>query len=234
MSTPRRFYAAAAATPEHGVALDQRTLRTPGGAVFVAPTAALAEAVAAEWNAQGEHIVPASMPLTQLAFAALDWSAKSRDQLIEYVGAYIETDLCAHRADTPAELVARQAAHWDPLVAWAEAAHGLKLPVVTGIIAADVDPQMRERLAAHAASLDDFSLTALAQAAGLSGSAVIALTMLARRLDAAEAFEAAALDNLWSLERWGEDEIARAKLDSQRAEFENIANFIAALGTNRP
>lgn len=234
MTAPRRFYTSAAATPEHGVALDQRTLRTPGGAVFIAPTAALAQAVAAEWNAQGEHIVPASMPLTQLAFAALDWSAKSRDQLIAYVGAYIETDLCCYRADSPAELVARQAAHWDPLVAWGQAQHRLKLPVVTGVIAAEIDPQMRERLAAHATRLDDYSLTALAQAAGLSGSALIALAMLARRLDAAAAFEAAALDNLWSLERWGEDEAARAKLDSQRAEFENIANFIAALGTDSP
>lgn len=234
MSTPRRFYAAAAVTPEHGVSLDQRTLRTPGGTVFAAPNAALAQAVAAEWGAQGEHIAPASMPLTQLAFAAIDWTPKSRDKLIDYVAAYAETDLCCHRADSPAALVSRQSAHWDPLLAWAEAAHGIKLAAVTGIIAANIDPKMRERLVAHAKTLDDFSLTALAQAAGLSGSALIALAMLARRLDAAGAFEAAALDNLWSLERWGEDAEARAKLDRQRAEFENIATFIEALGTDRP
>jgi len=234
MTAPRRFYQHAAATPERGVALDQRALRTPGGAVFAAPAAALAEAVASEWAAQGDEIHPASMPITQLAFAAIDWTPKSRDQLADYIAAYAETDLCCHRAGHPADLVARQAAAWDPLVAWGVAAHGLVLPVVMGVIAADVDPQMRARLKAHALGLNDFSLTALAQATGLAGSALIALALLARRLDAEAAFEAAALDNLWSLERWGEDSEARAKLDSQRQEFDNITRFIATLGNDRP
>lgn len=226
----RRFYKRAAVTPVHGVTLDERTLRTPGGAAFAAPTAALAQAIAAEWNAQGDHIVPASMPLTQLAFAAIDWTVKSRDQLAQYVAAYAETDLCCHRADAPAALIARQAAVWDPLVAWAADAHGLTLPVVTGVIAADVDPLMRDRLAAHALSLDDFRLTALAQATGLAGSALIALALHGRRIDAETAYQAAALDTLWSLEHWGEDAEARAKLDTQRAEFDNIARFLATLG----
>ena len=229
MTAARRFYTSATATPERGVSLDQRTLRTPGGAVFLAPTRALAEAVAAEWGAQGAHIVPASMPLTQLSFAAIDWTAKTREKLIDYVAAYAQTDLCCHRAESPGDLVARQSAHWEPLVAWAAQTHGVVLPVVTGIIAAEIDPEPRARLNAYAASLDDFRLTGLAQAAGLSGSALIALALLARRLDGESAFQAAALDNLWSLERWGEDEEARAKLDRQRAEFENIASFIAAL-----
>ncbi len=231
MSDPiRRFYKDASVTPAHGVALDQRRLRTPGGAAFIAPTAELAEAVAAEWAGQGDAILPASMPLTQLAFAASDWAPVRRDELVHYVGAFIETDLCAHRAEAPQALAARQSAAWDPLLAWAAEAHGLTPPVVSGIIAADADPAMREHLAAYARALDDFSLTALAQGAGLSGSAVIALALLDKRLTGKTAFEAAALDNLWSLERWGEDAEARAKLDRQAQEFDNIARFIETLG----
>lgn len=225
----RRFYKAVSATPDNGVALDQRTLRTPGGAVFRAPTQALAQAVAAEWAAQDEHILPCSMVLTQFSFAALDWTPNSRDQLVRYVTAYAETDLIAHRAEGPPPLVARQAAAWDPLVAWAAKEHELTLPVVTGVIAAQADGASLARLRALVADLDDFRLTALAQAAGLSGSAVIALALLAQRLDASEAYQAAALDNLWSLERWGEDEEARAKLDRQRAEFASLAAFIRHL-----
>lgn len=231
MSDPiRRFYKHVSVTPALGVALDQRTLRTPGGAVFKAPTPALAEAVAAEWEAQAQEIIPASMPLSQLAFAAIDWAPARREELVHYVGGFIETDLCAHRAESPAELVARQSAAWDPLLAWAAEAHRLTPSVVTGIIAARADPAMREHLAAYARALDDFSLTALAQGAGLSGSAVIALALLDKRLSGKAAFEAAALDNLWSLERWGEDAEARAKLDRQDQEFDNIARFIETLG----
>ena len=71
----RRFYKTASVkeTPDGvRVMLDERTLRTPGGAVFAPPTRALAQLCADEWAAQGEHIGPASMPISQLAFAAFD------------------------------------------------------------------------------------------------------------------------------------------------------------------
>lgn len=229
MSIARRFYKTAAATPEHGVALDERKLRTPGGTVFIAPTPALAQAVAAEWEAQDEQIVPASMPLTQLAFAALDWTPKSRDKLADYVAAYAETDLLCHRAESPADLAARQAAAWDGPLDWCAATIGAHLPVVTGVLAARDHQGEVAKVRAAAAALDDFRLTALAQATGLAGSAVIALTLLYGALTPQAAFEAAALDDLWSQERWGADAEAQARLDRQRAEFENIAHFIKAL-----
>lgn len=229
----RRFYKQAAAQSAEGaftVALDTRTLKTPAGAPFRASTRALAEACAAEWQAQGDHILPASMPITQLAFAALDWTAKDRQSRIDYVASYGETDLCCHRADSPEALVARQAAAWDPLVAWGARELGVALPVVTGVVAARVPPATLDAIRNHAGALDDFRLTALSQAAGLSGSMLIAFALLQGELTAARAFEAAALDDLWSLERWGEDAEARTRLERMRAEFEALATFIAAVG----
>jgi chaperone required for assembly of F1-ATPase len=229
---PRRFYETASVAERDdgfGVALDARTLRTPGGAVFVAPTRALAQLCADEWNAQGEFIVPASMPASQLAFAALDWTAKSREQLYDYVAGFGKTDLCCHRAEAPEALAARQAAVWDPVVRWADDALGVKLPVVPGIIAARVEDATLARVRAHVAALDDFQLTALSQATGLAGSVLIGFALTRGRLAPEEAFEAAALDNLWSLERWGEDEEGRARLDRQRAEFQAIARYVEAL-----
>ncbi|MCX7359712.1 MAG: ATPase [Alphaproteobacteria bacterium] len=229
---PRRFYKTASLSERDGgsgVALDSRTLRTPGGAVFVAPTRALAELCAAEWEAQGDFIVPASMPISQLAFATLDWTAKNRDQLADYVKGFGETDLCCHRADFPVDLVAAQAAVWDPVVRWAAEELNVSLPVVTGIVAARVDEETIARLRAHASALDDFHLTALSQATGLAGSALIGFAFVRRALSPEAAFEAAAFDNLWSLKRWGEDEEARVRLDRQRAEFEAIARYLGAL-----
>ena len=228
----RRFYktaSAALADGGFGVALDERRLRTPAGAPFIAPTRALAEACAAEWKAQGQAIVPASMPITQMAFAAIDQTAAARAQRSAYAVSFAETDLCCHRAEAPAELVARQAAHWDPLVAWGAEALGAELPVVTGVVAADVPRQALDALRERAEALDDFRLTALSQAAGLTGSALLAFALLEGRLDAPSAFAAAALDDLGSLERWGEDEEARARLDRLRAELDALARFIAAL-----
>lgn len=229
---PRRFYKSASVAERDGgfgVNLDARTLRTPGGVVFVSPTQALAQLCAAEWDAQGEHIIPASMLASQLAFATLDWTAKNRDDICDYVAKFGETDLCCHRAETPQELVARQIVHWDPLVAWGEKKLGVRLPVVNGVLAADVDAGALAALRTQAAAFDDFKLTALAQATGLAGSALIGFAVAYRELEAERAFQAAALDNLWALEQWGEDAEGRARLDRQRAEFVSLARYLEAL-----
>lgn len=229
----RRFYKQARTQESEsgfGVQLDERTLRTPGNARFAAPTRALAEAIAEEWSAQGEHILPATMPLTQFAFAAIDHTPQRRSDLADYIAKFGETDLVCHRADAPAELVARQAAACDKLLGWLAAAHGVKLPVVTGVRAADVPPGEIAKLRAAAEALDNFRLTALAQATGLAGSAVIALALLQGELTPQAAFEAAALDDLWSQEKWGADAEAQARLEGQRREFASLARFVEALG----
>ena len=229
---PRRFYKAVSIVPRdggYGVALDERTLRTPGGAVFVAPTRALAQLCADEWAAQDEYVVPASMPASQMAFAALDWTTKNRDHICAYIAKFGETDLCCHRADSPVELSARQAQLWDPLVNWGASELGASLPVVQGILAAAVDAEAIEALRRKAASLDDFRLTGLSQAVGLAGSALIGFALTFGAYDAGRAFEAAALDNHWSLEKWGEDQEARARLERQRAEFDAIERYLEAL-----
>ncbi|MGE3142828.1 MAG: ATP12 family protein [Hyphomonadaceae bacterium] len=228
----KRAYANAAAQPVSGgyaVLLDARTLATPAQKPFVAPTAALAEAVAAEWNAQGERIAPATMPLTRLCFAAIARSG-ARDDLIAHVARYAETDLVSHRAEGPAALAARQAAAWDPLIAWMKAAMDVALPVTASITAGALAAPCRARVLAAAGALDDFKLTALAQGAGLSGSAAIGFALLAGRIGAEEAFAAAELDALFSLETWGEDEEARFRLERIRQEFAELAQFLALLG----
>lgn len=226
----RRFYKTAAANPDHSVALDERTLRTPGGAIFIAPTIALAEAVAAEWAAQGEQITPSTMPLTQLAFAAIDHTPVRREELADYVAKFAETDLVCHRAEAPDALATRQAQHWDSLRDWFAAFVGADLPVVVGVLAADVPESERAKVRAATSALDDFRLTALAQAAGLAGSAVLGFAVAHGRITPEAAFEAAALDDLWSQEKWGADAEAQARLDRQRTEFANLARFVAALG----
>jgi chaperone required for assembly of F1-ATPase len=229
MNTPaaRRFYKhATVAADGAGIMLDERRLKTPRGAAFAAPTRALAEAMAQEWDAQREHIVPASMPLTQLAFAAIDHTPARREQLAHGLAKYIETDLVAHRAASPAPLVTRQAAAWDPLIAWANERFHMQLPVVTGVAPAEISAQQLTVFEREIDGLDPFRATALSQAITLAGSAVIGFALLEGRLDAASAFAAAALDDLWSLETWGEDAEARARLDTQRTEFETISRFI--------
>jgi chaperone required for assembly of F1-ATPase len=208
------------------VALDGRPLRTPAGSAFIVPTRKLAVECAAEWDAQADRIDPRTMPLTRLANVAIDRTLSARQEMIESIAKHGETDLLCHRADRPSALVDRQHTCWDPLVEWSEAQLGFAPAVVVGVAAAQNDTTA---LADAARPLDDFRLTALAYAVGLSGSAIIGYALLRGRLDGAGAYAAAALDDLFQLETWGEDAEARRRLEHMRRAFCDAERFLQSL-----
>ncbi|MCE2521504.1 MAG: ATPase, partial [Alphaproteobacteria bacterium] len=77
--------------------------------------------------------------------------------------------------------------------------------------------------------LDSFRLVAVHSVASATGSLVIALALLAGRLDAAEAFCAGALDDLWSLEVWGDDAEARQRLNVRQTDIIEAERFLRLL-----
>ena len=75
MTKARRFYESATAVEIAGnwaIQLDGRPVRTPGGVPLQVPYNKLGQAMAQEWDAQGDDINPATMPLCGLANAAID------------------------------------------------------------------------------------------------------------------------------------------------------------------
>lgn len=228
----RRFYKDVTTAPRDSgfaVLIDGLQLRTPGKAALLAPTPALAEACAAEWRAQSDVVRMDTMPLTRLANTAIDQTPSTRAMSLESIAGYASTDLVCHRAETPATLVQRQADVWGPLVDWARHDLGAPLKVVSGVIAADQPHAARTAFAAAADACDDFTLTGLARAVGIAGSGVIGLAMARGRLSADAAYAAACLDDLWQLETWGEDFVARERLNALREEFTALGAWFMAL-----
>jgi chaperone required for assembly of F1-ATPase len=237
MSAPagvKRFYRAVSVEPAQApgflVKLDGRHLRTPGGEVFCVPSALLAHACAAEWDRQGDAIQPLAMALTRLVNVAIDRGEVSREALLDHVSAYAGTDLIAHRADQPAKLVARQAALWDPLVRYAREALDLPIAPVVGVGLSPAAERSQMGARARAGRLDAFHLTGLAHGAGLSGSAVIGFAMMHGALGVQDAFAAAALDDIYQAEVWGNDEEAEARLAQLKADLTALDAYFAALG----
>ena len=128
----RRFWRTATVRPADGgfaIELDARPLNTPAGAPLSVPSAALAEASAAEWDALEAAIAPARLPLTRAANAAIDRVAPRPEPVVDAIAAYGASDLLCYRAATPEALAERQAAGWDPWLRWAARRH---LPRVEG------------------------------------------------------------------------------------------------------
>lgn len=228
----RRFFeqatVAAVAEGAFAIMLDERELKSPAGARVLVPTRALAEAVAEEWDTQVERIEPRTMQITQMVFAALDGGAVAREERVDFVAAFAETDLCCHRAGAPRELTAIQEAVWGPLLRCFEEDLGVNMPVTTGVIAAPARGAV-EAIVAFARQLDEFSLVGFAQAAGLSGSVVIGLGLLRGRIAADDAFEAATVDEAWNMKHWGRDDEAVARLDRLRVDLAAAARYLQLL-----
>jgi chaperone required for assembly of F1-ATPase len=228
----RRVYKTAAACPAEGgwgIALDGRPLRTPAKHVLVVPNAALAEAIAAEWNAQQDDIRPATMPLTRLAATAIDHTSTQRDQVIAETAKYAETDLVCYRAEHPAALVARQQAEWQPLIDWAMLRYDASLTVTSGVVPRWQSPAALKALAAAVVAQDDFRLTALHAMTAACGSLVIALALMEGRLNAAAAFAVSQLDETFQIEAWGEDAEAATRRQALAEDIAAASRFVELL-----
>jgi chaperone required for assembly of F1-ATPase len=228
----KRFYSKAEAVPEAaGVAvrLDGRAVRTPARNALSLPTEELAEAIAAEWDAQGEDVDPRSMPLTGLANAAIDRVTPDPAAFAATLAAYGESDLLCYRSEGPHELVRRQEAAWDPLLAWARARFDIEFEIVCGVMHRPQPPATVAQLSRAVAARDPFRLAALAPLVTISGSLVLALALAEGAIGLEAAWRAATLDEAWQAEQWGADALAQQALDSRRREFDAAYRFLTLL-----
>ncbi len=228
----KRFYREATVVSEQGrysVTLDGRPVLSPGKSPLELPTRLLAESVSAEWNAQGEEIDPASMPMTRFANSAIDRIRPRRDEVVNEIAAYAETDLLCYRTATPEGLAERQAFTWQPLLDWAATQYGASLRVTQEIIPVAQDKDAVAALRNQIVSRDEFALSALHSLTAASGSVVIALAVAESRIDPKEASAASLIDETYQAEEWGEDPESIARWEAIGAEIEAAARFLAAV-----
>ncbi|MCU0800458.1 MAG: ATPase [Rhodobacteraceae bacterium] len=230
----KRFWTAAEAVPvvEGGFAvrLDARPVKTPAKAPFVVPTLALAQAAAAEWDAQTGAVQPQTMPVTRAINAAIDKVGPLFDAVVAEVAGYGATDLLCYRAAGPEALVARLSAGWDPLIDWADKTLGARLAVTEGVMAIPQDQTALQALRAHVAALGPFHLTALHELVAISGSLILGLAVTRHRLTAADAWALCRIDEDWQAEQWGVDDDAAELAEIRRSAFLQAERFYALCG----
>jgi chaperone required for assembly of F1-ATPase len=230
---PRRFYQAVEVAPAtaggFAILLDGRGARTPGTRPLVLPTKTLAALIQQEWAAQGDVLDWGHMPATRLAGLTIDGDDGARGRAVKSVVDYASSDLICFFAPAPRSLVARQEEVWGPLHTWAQEVHSLSLLRATGVMPQVQPEDTLERLAQIVASMDDFTLSGLALAAPLFGSAVIALALAHQKLDAPAALEAARVDEIFQEAQWGVDEENARRVRAMAKEAEWLGRWFAAL-----
>jgi chaperone required for assembly of F1-ATPase len=228
----KRFYKAASVAPGPGglaILLDGKPVKTPARAPLAVSGERLAEAIAAEWEAQGESVDPRSMPLTGLANAAIDRVAPDREAFARTLARYAEADLLCYRAEAPQALIRRQAEAWDPLLAWARRRFDVDFEVTAGVMHRPQPARTVDRLAEAVFERGPFALAGLAPLVTVSGSLVIALALAEGESSLEEAWSAATLDEAWQAEHWGDDPLAAAAHDERRRDFDAGYLFLSLL-----
>jgi chaperone required for assembly of F1-ATPase len=230
----KRFYEKAEIGESAGgfaILLDGKPVKTPARRALAAPLRALSTAMAAEWNAQGEIIDPARMPLTRLANSIIDGVADKPAAVADDIVKYLASDLVFYRAGGPAELIERELLHWDPVLAWAREKLGARFVLAEGVV---FIAQPQSALAAARAALPEnpWELGALHAITTLTGSALLALALAHGALSAGDAWAAAHVGEDWNMDFWGRDDVALQRRALRFAELTAAATVLELLRDN--
>ena len=229
----KRFWKEAVAEPCPGgftVRLDARPVRTPLKAALILPSLEMATTIAAEWDAQTGLVKPQTMPVTRAANSAIDKIVPQFAEVADLLAAYGASDLICYRATDPKALIARQAAAWDPMIAWAADSLHAPLVATAGVIHIAQDPASLDLLRAQLFALDPFRLAGIHDLIAISGSLVLALAVTHRRVTAQEAWALSRIDEHWQQELWGIDDEAAEYAAHRRAAFLDADRFYALCG----
>ncbi len=218
----------------YGIWLDDKPLHTPAGAPLRLPTHALAEAIAAEWQAQEKTIDPHLMPLFRLAATALDRVAVEGEKVVDRLAAYGATDLLCYRVATPAELACRQADACQPVLDWLAGRFGVSLAVTAELQGLKQPAAALANLRAAIAGRGCFALAALQALAADLGSIVLALSVVEGAVSAEAALAISLTEETYQNERWGVDAAALARRRRLREDVMAAGWFLALIAQQTP
>jgi chaperone required for assembly of F1-ATPase len=236
-NTPvKRFYQAVTVTQTGGgwrVLLDGRGIKTAAGVPQVVPTQGLADALAQEWEAQGETIEPTTFPLRDLADYAIDVVTDEREDVVSSLVPYVETDTLCYRADPDEPLHRRQLEIWEPILARAEQRFGVQFTRVSGIVHKPQPPETLATLRAEMERRDPFTLAALRMTASLSASLAVGLLALEPDADVATLWNGASLEEEWQADLWGREWEAEERRVGRLEAFKLAVRFAALVRAQR-
>ena len=228
----KRFYKEVSVAPGDSgfrILLDGKPVKTPARNPLALPTEALAEAIAHEWQSQGQEVIATTMPLLRLANTVIDGVAANRTNVIAAILRFGDNDLLCYRADQPPALAARQVAGWDPLLDWVRQRHGAIMKVAEGLGHVDQTLDALGALREPLEGFDAFTLGAVHVIASITGSLVLALAVVEGYIPGAYAFELSRIDETYQAEKWGEDAEAQKRAAALAHELDKAVELMAAV-----
>src|SRR5262249_38770489 len=161
-----------------------------------------AQAIAAEWRAQGGGVGPPKMPLTRLPNLIIHGGGGKPPPGGAGVAQNFRNRLCGFRPHPPHRPGLRGSELWEPILACARDTPGARFALAEGVTFLP-QPEAAIAAARRAIPSDPWRLGAVHAIMTLTGSALIALALARGALTCDSAWTAAHVDEDWNMEQWG-------------------------------
>jgi len=206
------------------VLLDSKNIKTKKGLVLNAPSEDIANAVAEEWRAQVNEILPQTMPLTQILNTRMDRVEYERAAITQYLLKYLDTDLLCYRVAEPEDLAAHQEKIWSPYLTFFEDFFHIKLALTTDLFALTQNVDAHEKLKNYVTALDHDRFTILQIITALAGSIILGVCFLEKFQDAEDLIGAIYLEEFfreqfYNIEKYGRDPIFEKTLKNSNSDI---------------
>ena len=202
--------------------------QTPAKNLFDFPNSALAEAVATEWQS-GKKYSPVNMPLTALAYTAIDKIAGKKNDIVEVLMVYVDTDTLTYRATGSESLAKLQEEKWGAVLKWAGARFDVAWQTTSGVMPVEQSQTLHKALERYLQSLNEWQLAAFCVFSSGFSSIVLAIAVCEGYLNASDAFILSRLEEEAQAEQWGRDEEAESRAQNIKKEIIDAEKFLHLL-----
>lgn len=158
-------------------------------------------------------------------------AAAERPAITETLMEYLDTDLVCYRTAQPPELAGRQAAAWDPWLAWFSDRFGCSLNTTTELAALRQSDSAHRAVRHSIGQLDEGRFTVLQRVVSLSGSLVMALAFVDGRATAQDVYSAVRVEETYKAGIYNEtlhgpDPAQDAKDRALREDLDSAENLL--------
>ena len=186
-----------------GILLDKNLLKTPQEKDCLISNIRIAKDLLKEWSSIQDDINFHNMPVTQICFSSLDRKRKEKIILLNKLTEYGMTDLLFYRDISGTELEKLQSKKWDKLLDWTQNEFNIDFKIVNGIMPVEQPKENYNTFFNELEKLDCISLTALSDIVTLSGSLILGLLLLKKKIISKQAWSLAKVDEEWQRSKWG-------------------------------
>ena len=151
----------------------------------------------------------------------IDKIKKNKNNYLQEIFKYINTDLICYRAEKPDDLVKLQTKMWNPILDRFEK-EDLKFNQFVGVMPRSQPKSSIEKFKKKFKKYDEFEISCFLKLTQITGSVILSYSLLKKYFSEKYIFDCSVLDEKWQSKQWGEIEEIEKKHNEEFLKIKKI------------